>query len=503
MNRIVLIICGVLWVQACLSQQTYFNNRYELEQDWWDVTKSIVNLDTAYLIGGGTVDVPTNTNKLGALLIDSAGQEIILRTFGGGKHQFIGFYNSAIINTYDGGFIYTGQVQDTSINSASGYLFKLDQNLDSLWFVQFDTSFLSYGAQVRQLSDSGFIVAGTDDSLGHWQFFLLRTDKYGNKIWKKTYGGTGSEGAQSINVTADGGFVVGGNSSSFGGSLDGYLIKMDSSGIFQWERNFGTPEHEGIGVVAATANGDVLFSGIEYKYTDGQGFDYKQGYIARLSSNNDSLWKYFYGPEVTPSSGFSKLKEMDDGSIVAIGYVDDVDTLPTSNVSGMILKLDSNGTEVWLRKYITHDTLPSDNYFWDFDNTIDGGYVIAGHIVVVTNENPLEYYQDSWVIKLDSLGCPYPGCELETGLIEINHNLKYGEMTKVFPNPTKEQISITGYYKLPAKMKIYKINGQLVQEVSLTSKYQTVNLDDCSSGSYLYQVSDVNSQISKGKFVVE
>jgi hypothetical protein len=492
-----------LWVHTCLSQQTYFNNRYELEQDWWDVTNSLVNLDTAYLIGGATVHVPTNAIKLGAILIDSTGLEITSKTFGGGDYQFIASYNSAIINTHDGGFIYTGQVQDTSNNSASGYLFKLGQNLDSLWFVQFDTTFLNYGAQVRQLSDSGFIVAGTDDSLGHWQFFLLRTDKLGNRIWKKKYGGAGSEGAQSIDITADGGFVVGGNSSSFGGWLDGYLIKTDSAGIFQWERSFGTPEYEGLGVVAAAANGDILFSGIEYKYTDGQGFDYKQGYIARLSSNNDLLWKYFYGPEVTPSSGFSKLKEMDDGSIVAIGHIDEIDTLPTNNISGMILKLDANGNEVWLRKYITHDTLPSDNYFWDFDNTIDGGYIIAGHISVVTNENPLEYYQDSWLIKLDSLGCPYRGCELETGLIELNHNLKYDEMVKVFPNPTTAKITITGYYQLPATLTIYNINGQLVKTKKLTNRFQEVNTSGLDSGNYIYSVSSVTERVYTGNLVVK
>ena len=45
-------------------------------------------------------------------------------------------------------------------------------------------------------------------------------------LWSRTYGGSGSDGAYSVQQTADGGYIVAGKTRSFGaGGLDGYLIK--------------------------------------------------------------------------------------------------------------------------------------------------------------------------------------------------------------------------------------------------------------------------------------
>jgi len=60
------------------------------------------------------------------------------------------------------------------------------------------------------------------------------------KIWQKTYGGTGFDGAQYIQQTSDGGYIAVGWTDSFGsGGYDGYLLKLDGSGNLKWQKTFG------------------------------------------------------------------------------------------------------------------------------------------------------------------------------------------------------------------------------------------------------------------------
>jgi hypothetical protein len=51
-------------------------------------------------------------------------------------------------------------------------------------------------------------------------------------LWSQTYGGEGSESANSLIVTSDGGYALAGYISAFGGGeSDVWLIKVDEMGI--------------------------------------------------------------------------------------------------------------------------------------------------------------------------------------------------------------------------------------------------------------------------------
>jgi len=76
-------------------------------------------------------------------------------------------------------------------------------------------------------------VAGYTASFGAgWRdIFLIKTDANGNIQWAKTYGGTSSDWASSVQQTSDGGYIVAGYTQSFGaGGYDIFLIKTDASG---------------------------------------------------------------------------------------------------------------------------------------------------------------------------------------------------------------------------------------------------------------------------------
>jgi len=85
---------------------------------------------------------------------------------------------------------------------------------------------------VVETSDGGYAIAGYTNSsgAGYDDFWLVKTDAYGNMEWNQTYGGVGSERAYSLVVTSDGGFALA------GGSL---LVKTDSHGNMEWNKIIG------------------------------------------------------------------------------------------------------------------------------------------------------------------------------------------------------------------------------------------------------------------------
>jgi hypothetical protein len=69
---------------------------------------------------------------------------------------------------------------------------------------------------------------------GQWDACVLRLDVNGDSVWAFTVGGTGYEIAYGIELTDDGGYIICGQTDSYGqGSYDVYIVKLspDISGI--------------------------------------------------------------------------------------------------------------------------------------------------------------------------------------------------------------------------------------------------------------------------------
>ncbi|HKR04410.1 MAG TPA: T9SS type A sorting domain-containing protein [Bacteroidia bacterium] len=236
--------------------------------------------------------------------------------------------------------------------------------------VTFQKTFGGIGADfavsIQQTTDGGYIIIGTTYSFGagNIDVYLIRTDAYGDTLWTKTFGGAADDRGWSVQQTTDGGYIITGRKSGFG-SHDVYLIKTDANGNSLWSKTFGgTNDDEGYSV-HQTTDGGYIITGITNSLGTGS-----LVYLIRTDANGDSLWTKTFGG-IGGDYGRSVQQTMDGGYILA-GYTysfgagaDDV----------YIIKTDANGNSLWSKTFGGND----DDYGLSVQQTIDGGYIIAGY----------------------------------------------------------------------------------------------------------------------------
>jgi hypothetical protein len=160
------------------------------------------------------------TNSLGFLL-----QTAII----GGNDNISGEYIQALP---DGGFIGIGTKKSANNSYSSIRLFKLDDLIDSvIWSKDYgNNNENNEGKSVQVTSDNGFVFAGTKGiSDANSNFYFIKTDSMGNKIFSKNYGLSGLLRGENIIQTKDGGFVLVGTN-TIGGYSTITLIKVMSDG---------------------------------------------------------------------------------------------------------------------------------------------------------------------------------------------------------------------------------------------------------------------------------
>jgi hypothetical protein len=122
-----------------------------------------------------------------------------------------------------------------------------------------------------QTSDGGYALAGETWSFGGGtNYWLVKTDALGNMQWNRTYGGSNTDKAYSAIQTSDGGYALTGYTLSYGaGSYDFWLVKTDSTGNVQWNKTYGgTNEDVAISLIQ-TKDGSYSLAGYTKSYGGG------------------------------------------------------------------------------------------------------------------------------------------------------------------------------------------------------------------------------------------
>tara|TARA_Y100000591_G_C21834595_1_gene701691 strand:+ start:1356 stop:2363 length:1008 start_codon:yes stop_codon:yes gene_type:complete len=194
---------------------------------------------------------------------------VFVKTFGGSGDTDEG---SSIQETIDSGFIILGRTNSFGNGSTDLWLIKTDSQGTEEWSKTFGGSGMDDGNSVQQTSDGGYIITGTNRSIGDGSsvVWLIKTNSQGNEEWNKTFGGSEIDDGYSVRQTTDGGYIITGHTMSFGnGTGDIWLIKTDSQGNEEWNKTFGGNEGDVGTSVLQTTDGGYIITGWTSSFGNG------------------------------------------------------------------------------------------------------------------------------------------------------------------------------------------------------------------------------------------
>jgi hypothetical protein len=367
-----------------------------------DVANSIQQTsDGGYIVGWRT-DFYVACHDALILKLDSSGEVTWQKTYGGDGCD----ETYAIQETFNGGYIAAGRTSSFGDFYSDIWVLKLDTNGDVVWQKTYGGSYQDIAYSIQQtdddgdsVKDDGYIVAGNTSSFGAGggDVWVLKIDNNGEVTWQKTYGGSGSDRADSIQQTTDGGYIVAGATYSFGvyGDWDIWILKLNSSGDVIWEKTYDESAGDGAYSIQQTSDGGYIVAGDTTPIpVNLQLYDV---WVLKLDSSGDISWQKKYGGSDWDAA--KSIQQTSDGGYIMAGWTR---SFGSGNADSWILKLDTNGDISWQKTYGGND--------WDvtfsIQQVLDGGYIMAGNTVsFVPGENEI------WVLKLSSIG-EIPDCNI-------------------------------------------------------------------------------------------
>ena len=185
------------------------------------------------------------------------------------------------IQTFEGGYIIVAKRQD---QNGGTLLLKLDPFGNEVWSRIVDNT--SIGVCIQQTSDSGFVIAGSDNSIAT----LIKTDKLGFLLWRKTYSiSNQSSRFSKVKLLKNGDLILCGGISL---PIKAYFIKTDSGGNIIWQNAFSSSS-------SFTLAYDITYSNDGYFYATGVTSinNSAKTLIGKIDVDGNFIWFKNYGSE--------------------------------------------------------------------------------------------------------------------------------------------------------------------------------------------------------------
>ncbi len=179
----------------------------------------------------------------------------------------------SMIQTSDGGYALAGkkivEIVDVGARTNDFWLIKTDSYGNIEWNQTYALGAYDQADEVIETSDGGYALVGlvtTLDIQGGLlsNVCLMKTDGYGNKEWSKTYERTQIGNVEDIIQTSDEGYTIAGRSQG-----DFCLSKTDRNGNVEWNQTYGGPNSEVLYSCIMTSDGGYAMTGYTGSYGAG------------------------------------------------------------------------------------------------------------------------------------------------------------------------------------------------------------------------------------------
>ncbi|MEO0082086.1 MAG: hypothetical protein ABIL25_07330 [candidate division WOR-3 bacterium] len=268
--------------------------------------------DGGYAVAGRTYVMGGNQNEFSVVRLDSAGELIWARAYGG-----TGWDEAMSIQpTNDSGFVVAGRTRSFGVQDYDALVLKLDSRGDTVWTRTLGGRYEDYARAVLPASDGGYFVAGSTWSPGavSLDFMIIKLDANGDTLWERNIGPSGIGGNELFGIcaTGGGGCAVVGRRVVLGGTNDFLVVKLSSGGGIEWAKSFGGDGDDWGRGIAPAPDWGFYVAGYSKSFSDSTDF-----LVARLSQSGDIAWAGTFGSDRVDSG--CAVVASDNGCVTA-GY---------------------------------------------------------------------------------------------------------------------------------------------------------------------------------------
>jgi hypothetical protein len=328
--------------------------------------------DGGCIVAGTSRPINTSLYNLLVLKLDSNGAIEWQKAYG--TESYIHLY--FLIQTNDGGYLAAGT--ESSYSSVHFWVLKLDQwgDIDSEGSFGRYIGFIVQSA--KQTNDGGYLLAGYD-----WEYDeewrqvgkipVIKITLSGEIEWQIVYKISTAKEINSIQQTADGGFILSGNVLRTGYGEDIIVLKLFPGGNMEWQATYGSGTYNddtSCSIQQTSDGGYILIGHTRYKYTVDEYGD-KDALVLKLSSTGNLEWSHVFGGNGDDYA--SSIQQTSDGGYIVAGTTF---SFGSGEMDIWISKLSSSGEIDWQRTYGAH----SAEMAHSIQQTSDDGYLAAGSI---------------------------------------------------------------------------------------------------------------------------
>ena len=464
-----LIICQFF---TLIGQPAIYEKIYDAQSD--QSAREIIEVSSGgYLIAAMNEKTSIDTDVY-ILRTNVLGDTIWTKSFGGNLSE----YPNMVLETNGGNFLIVGYTYSFGSGNKDIWLIKIDLNGNLIWTKTYGGSGDDEGKDIIKTSDGNYILTGRSNSSGnqYYDALLIKIDSDGNILWQNNYGGNQYETSRSVWQCQDGGFLITGQTLSFGTvNGDVYLVKTDSVGNFLWSKTYGGNFIDDGNVVIENNDGTIMIAA----ETNSFGAGNMDVWIIKTDSIGNMIWNQTYGGTAKDVS--KTMRKTTDGNYL-IGAISR--SFGWLNPEMWILKINGNGLVAWTRRFGS----------WDHEHCHSARETSNGDFISVGHTRSYGPNVKIMLVKFD---------QITTDQTYVNNISKE---IKLYPNPGTENITLEFPEHLETKLTVsfFSLDYKLISKYEIEAQTYLIKINlpiqQMQNGIYLAEINAGNSVYKKRFF---
>ncbi len=292
--------------------------------------------------------------------------DTLWRTLLGGEKEDKGI---AISRAADGNLLILGEGKSFGHGGQDLYVAKLSLKGKLLWESNFGGQRDEFAGGIAGTNDGGVLVLGDSESFskkGYKDIYIVRLDKNGKMISEKTIGGKLNDEANALTRTSDGNFMMAGSREiKNSGDADFFLMKLNQNGEKIWAKTLGEGYNDVLHAIAPTPNGGIVATGRTRSYNSAQ----TDLPIMHFNKDGKLIWFKIYGFGYYDEG--NALTVTKEGNYMVAGATN---SLGKGSYDNYVLLLNAKGKLLWSSTYGGKNR----DVAHGITRTTDGGIVIVG-----------------------------------------------------------------------------------------------------------------------------